>query len=514
MGKIEDRARRLSNAYYNQALDCAGIRDLTGAEEKLRLSLQMDKTNLTARNLLGLVYYEQGEVVAALREWVISNNMNKVDNPAIHFITAIRKDPKRLQQMNQTIHQYNEALRCAKEGNEDIAAIRLRKIIKNNPKHVKAYQLLALIDIKQKHYTHAGRLLKKACEIDAVNPETLRLLKEIDDVQAGLFERNAKKNGEKDKKKLFRRRSEDLSILDAAPVRRKSKVDLYRERPGYSSLMNVLFGIVIGLMAVVFMVRPAVSASVNRDANAKIVEYTTTMATQENKINELQNKINDSENTVKDAQTQLESSKNATDSYDNLIRAYLDYQAGNYEQAGDEILKVDVSVLSTEACEIYDANKDAILSNAYDAYEFGGDNAFYLKDWTKAASYFEKALSIKEGVYDVMNLLAQAYQNDNRKQKAIDAYQKIIDTFPNTRRAEYAAAAITELGGTPENMDGSAGTAAPESTEENTDTGATQTGTEDAGYTDTDVDTTTVDNTIVYYDENGIGYNAAGEVVG
>jgi tetratricopeptide (TPR) repeat protein len=238
------------------------------------------------------------------------------------------------------------------------------------------------------------------------------------------------------------------------------------------------------------------------------------MATQENKINELQNKINDSENTVKDAQTQLESSKNATDSYDNLIRAYLDYQAGNYEQAGDEILKVDVSVLSTEACEIYDANKDAILSNAYDAYEFGGDNAFYLKDWTKAATYFEKALSIKEGVYDVMNLLAQAYQNANRKQKAIAAYQKIIDTFPNTRRAEYAAAAITELGGTPENMDGSAGTAAPESTEENTDTGATQTGTEDAGYTDTDVDTTTVDNTIVYYDENGIGYNAAGEVVG
>ena len=97
MGKIEDRARRLSNAYYNQALDCAGIRDLTGAEEKLRLSLQMDKTNLTARNLLGLMYYEQGEVVAALREWVISNNMNKVDNPAIHFITAIRKEPKRLQ---------------------------------------------------------------------------------------------------------------------------------------------------------------------------------------------------------------------------------------------------------------------------------------------------------------------------------------------------------------------------------------------------------------------------------
>jgi uncharacterized coiled-coil protein SlyX len=210
---------------------------------------------------------------------------------------------------------------------------------------VKAYQLLALIDIRQKHYSHAAKMLRRAQEIDAVNPVTLRFLKEIAEVQGRPFGSEGKAASEKTSKKSRLRRLADRSALDEPAVRRRSRVDLFRERPEYSSLMNVLFGIIIGVLAVIFMVRPAVRSSVNKGANEKIVEYTRTMATQENKINELQSKISASEKTVKDAQDQLKSSKNATDSYDNLIRAYLDYQEGKYEQAGDEILKVDAELL-------------------------------------------------------------------------------------------------------------------------------------------------------------------------
>ena len=47
---------------------------MSGAEEALKISLKYDKMNIDARNLLGLVYYETGEVVLALSHWVISVN--------------------------------------------------------------------------------------------------------------------------------------------------------------------------------------------------------------------------------------------------------------------------------------------------------------------------------------------------------------------------------------------------------------------------------------------------------
>ena len=48
----QDIAEQLSRSYYNQGLDMAQIRDLSGAVDKLRISLQFNKNNIQARNLL------------------------------------------------------------------------------------------------------------------------------------------------------------------------------------------------------------------------------------------------------------------------------------------------------------------------------------------------------------------------------------------------------------------------------------------------------------------------------
>ena len=52
-----------SNEYYNDALAKASVRDLSGAIESLKTSLKFNKLNIDARNLLGLIYFEMGEVV-------------------------------------------------------------------------------------------------------------------------------------------------------------------------------------------------------------------------------------------------------------------------------------------------------------------------------------------------------------------------------------------------------------------------------------------------------------------
>ena len=79
---VYKKIMHISNRYYNDALEKAQVRDLTGAITSLRQSLKFNKNHVEARNLLGLVYFEMGEVVAALSEWVISKNLRPNKNIA------------------------------------------------------------------------------------------------------------------------------------------------------------------------------------------------------------------------------------------------------------------------------------------------------------------------------------------------------------------------------------------------------------------------------------------------
>ena len=69
-----------SNYWYNDGLKKANIRDMSGAVTSLRRSLQYNRGNIAARNLLGLVYYGRGDVVEALVEWILSKNFQSEDN--------------------------------------------------------------------------------------------------------------------------------------------------------------------------------------------------------------------------------------------------------------------------------------------------------------------------------------------------------------------------------------------------------------------------------------------------
>lgn len=490
----QDIAEQLSRSYYNQGLDMAQIRDLSGAVDKLRISLQFNKNNIQARNLLGLVYYETGEAVSALSEWVISANLRPAGNDAAYFIQNLRSDPKHLEQLNQTIRQYNEALRSCREGNDDIAAVELRKIVSRNPKLVSAYLLLALIEIKDGKYSHARRMLKRVLRIDRVNPSALRYLREIDEATGTTTTMDIRTRDRRRGRKKNENPDEDLQ--QNAAVRQAA----FRERPPYLTLVNVLFGVLIGIAGAAFVVGPAVRKSLSESTNSRITEYTTTIAAQQSKINDLQQQVDDSTSSVSSAKDQVADLQSTEQSYDNLLQAYVDYQNGDYESAGDAFAKVDNSLLSTEASEIYDSIKSDLQSQAYSSYVTQGQTAFYQENWKDAVSYLEKALALTDSSdatdnYEVMNLLAQAYAKNGDTDKAIAEYQAIINANPDTRRAEYAEYAITELGGTYTTSgsgtgEGGADTGTAGTAENTAGTGgaADTAGTQNNGYADADGD--------------------------
>ena len=150
--EVQKKIWQLSNTYYNLGLDKAQIRDLSGAIDLLKRSLKFNKLNVQARNLLGLVYFETGEAVAALSEWIISKNIMPENNIASEYIERLQQNANKLDVINQTIKKYNDSLQCCRKGSEDVAVIQLKKILNQNPKLIKGYHLLALIYLKKEEY--------------------------------------------------------------------------------------------------------------------------------------------------------------------------------------------------------------------------------------------------------------------------------------------------------------------------------------------------------------------------
>ena len=100
------KATKVSNSYYNIALKKAKVRDLSNAIIDLKKSIQFNKANYEARNLLGLIYYETGEIVAALTQWVLSKHYNPDNEVAETYLNDIQSSPTKIDNYNQSFKKF------------------------------------------------------------------------------------------------------------------------------------------------------------------------------------------------------------------------------------------------------------------------------------------------------------------------------------------------------------------------------------------------------------------------
>ena len=245
---VYKKVMHIANRYYNDGLEKAQVRDLTGAITSLRQSLKFNKNHIEARNLLGLVYFEMGEVVAALSEWVISKNLRSKKNIADDYINMVQSNTSRLDSINQTIKKYNQALLYCQQQSLDLAVIQLKKVLSLNPKFVRAHQLLALLYINSEEWERAHRELYKCSQIDTNNTITMRYLKEVEQMlspEDGTKPSVKKKNKAED---VIKYQSGNETIIQ--PMNK-------RESKGLSTVVNMAIGILIGLAAAWFLILPA-----------------------------------------------------------------------------------------------------------------------------------------------------------------------------------------------------------------------------------------------------------------
>ena len=94
MEEFEYITKKISNQFYDKALERANMRDLSSATLYLKKSLKFNKNNFKSRNLLALIFYEVGATTDALVQWIISRDIHKEQtyNPAKDTIIVIQNE--------------------------------------------------------------------------------------------------------------------------------------------------------------------------------------------------------------------------------------------------------------------------------------------------------------------------------------------------------------------------------------------------------------------------------------
>lgn len=490
---LQKRIVRISNLLYNEGLEKALVRDMEGAITCLKRSLKFNKENIDARNLLGLCYYETGEAVSALCEWVISKNLKGEDNIADSYINELQSNKNRLDTINQTIRKYNQSVLYCREDNEDMAIIQLKKVISQNSKFVKAYQLLALLYMKRQEYERARKLLKKAANIDTTNTTTLRYLQEIEDV-TGKSTRVGKKHWrfEKEKEEAV---SGTLRYMSGTEM--VIQPTTFRDSSTIATFINIILGILLGGAIVWFLVVPANRQQVNDEANRQVTDANTKLASEAARAQDLQDEIDGYKSQVDSANQDKEDALKKAQSYDDLLAAVNKYVSGDVSGASTAVAALDASDFDGNAKTLYDSMASAVGTSLFSQYYNTGATAYLAGDYTTAADQLQKAVDAdterKSSDYaQAMLCLGISYYQLGQQDKANEILNKFTEYYPN--QASQAQGYITSGSGKTSGSDNAAdvsglGDAATGQTANNTRT-STTTGGQDITVYDRDGTTT------------------------
>ena len=446
-----------SNILYNKGLEQAKVRDLSGAIRSLRQSLEFNNLNTNARNLLGVIYFEEGEIVSALSEWVISKHFQPQNNDADKYIRQVQSNPNKLEMYNQTIKKYNSALFSAQHGDGDMAIIQLKKVVNLNPKFVRANQLLALLYMmsgKRDDKVRAKKLLTSISKVDVTNTTTIRYLKELSDVQL---------KGEPVPKKVTAQEPEPRKVLPRVDVDAYKPITPYKEeKPSIMPFINIVVGVLIGMALMGFLIIPHIEANKSDKENSEFKKYSEQKASTDSDVSTLKNEKQKLEDEIKKLKEENEAlagdgSSNGSTlqvSYENLLAAMESYTAADKVTAAKKLVKVNEEILTgSKAKKVYEDIKENTFGDASKSYFEQGRDAYNgegeyagRKDYDKAIRLLQKSLDFDKDNTDSLYFMGRCYQQKSDVDKAKEYYNKIVDDYPQSGRVGEANRRLRELG--------------------------------------------------------------------
>ncbi|MCR4649351.1 MAG: tetratricopeptide repeat protein [Lachnospiraceae bacterium] len=431
----------MSNKYYNRGLEKAQIRDLTGACEDLRQSLKLYKRNTQARNLLGLVYFEMGETIDAMAEWVLSEHFQKDKNIASDYIETLKTNAVLLDSINSSIKKYNSALNLCKQGSLDVAKISLKRVVNTNPRLLNAHLLLALILIKEEDYSGAKKELIQVRRIDKGN------------ITAALYLRMAEENLNTDSKRKKKNTENAVTIQNGNDI--IIQPNTRKENTFLNTFLNVLIGLVIGLAVGWFVLGPIRVNLQKADENKELTNAYEEINLKNTTIDTLTQRNDSLTNQYENLKDQLnayEGTNGAFEGYKMLLEAVKEYSKG---EAADKALiaqyldRIDSNgsdkLKEAEFLEVYNILKTAIGESVADTYYENGYNAFRQEDYVTALENFKKAVEYNSENVDALYYLACTYMANKDYDNARYYFNLVIGLSPESELGQKAATYIAEI---------------------------------------------------------------------
>ncbi len=435
-----------SNALYNDGLERARVRDLSGAVKSLRQSLSLYKYNMDARNLLGLVYYEMGEIADASIQWVISSNFMDEGNMASEYIRMIQEDQNGFEDLRKSLGDYNGALKLCQQGNLDLAKIRLGNCIAKNPKHIRAHQLLALIFINLSQYEKAERELSRCLSVDKTNTLSLKYMD---------FVQNAIDPDDNDRKSSFKNEEETIRYVDGNElIIQPTKVPDSRSG-SFGTVFNIIIGLVLGLAVMYFLVLPTKINQVRNEVKENIETLQANLDKKNADYDALQRDLDEMNTTRVGLEEELgeyTGEAGTLADMDKVFKIADMYIAGeDHSVIGEELFNLSRDVkpenMSENARKLYEQILGSVSSELAEGVTGDAYSAYYAGDFEKSSLLFEKAYFFNSDNTDSVYFAAVSYENAGDKVKAKDLYQYVVDNFPDTYIASMSTQALNQLNG-------------------------------------------------------------------
>lgn len=357
--QLYNKIHNSSNWYYNRALMKAKIRDLSGAIEDLQTAIKYNKMNIPARNLLGLVYYEMGEVCQALCQWTISSSFQTLGNPAIEYLEAVKSDKVGVENVNSMVRKFNQALIHARHNSDDLAIIQLKQVIEMTPNYVNAHLLLSLVLMRNGQYSQARKSLRTVLRMDVNNLDALRYM---DEVRQELRARNRRKH------------MQENQMDDDSKIQRRFFSDEEEEAHNRKNYSYMIFGLVMGVLFMAVLVLPNARERAIQVSGSSNKRYEQQVKTLEAQLAELQ-KSNQNAQKELDKYAAIPDDYFETASAAVFEEAYTMYEEGSYSAALEKF---------TEAYQMNPDNGRALF--------FMGKMNHLLDNYDKAREYFTQVV--------------------------------------------------------------------------------------------------------------------------
>lgn len=435
--KKNRRLEQISNGYYNLGLSLAKERNLSSALNALSISLGLNKKNTDARNLYGLIQFEMGEETKALISWVISININSINNPAQNYLQKLRNKSAYLEKSQDAISKYNKAISQIKTVNYDMARITLKQAVDIRPHFVKAMLALALLDIREGKSSEAKKLLDNVLSIDRFNTKAITYLEEM----KPLTEKKARK--------------EKLSVI-GSPVKKEKTVEnanngmpvteIYKNYSGMFTAINVGIGLIVGACAMVFLYMPTMKVALNNAHNKEIVEISQqlndvnlsieTLKSENEGLNEQVNKLTEVNNTS------TENMNYKLLQYVYFLGLIKEYNTKNYTRAAEIFSNLDVGQLTDVDNGLGISVTGTFVEMAPKMRDEGpklllkvADGLNRAGDFAGAIGYYDAALRISPDYVEAKYKKALAYKTMGDVDTANNLFTEIITNYPDDRFA-------------------------------------------------------------------------------